>query len=240
MSGRNYLNEVLLDAPQFLWLGWEPEGVTPHCVISGATGTISESGGVVTQGATGKINKAASFPGVDGCYVSFGNVAATKLTGSAFSIECWLKTPAATTLYQQVITKSNGTGADENYELRFNSTTGKLQFTSVFSGSGQTTITGDTVLSNNTWYHVVAIWTGSKLKLYVNAVEDATEVSTSGTTSDNTHAMAVGTRKVASGGQFGLSGLIECVALYGSALSASRIRAHYHDARRSIFDSLIR
>jgi len=47
-------------------------------------------------------------------------------------------------------------------------------------------------LSYNTWYHVVAVYTGTQLKIYVNGVQNGASVNSTGSMTTNTKSVFIG------------------------------------------------
>jgi hypothetical protein len=86
--------------------------------------------------------------------------------------------------------------------------------------------TGSTVISPNTWYHVVGTYNGSEIVVYVNGVVDGRQ-AVSGKMKNGASSWTIGAR--ASNNMNWFNGLIDKVALYKRALTAQEILGHFND-----------
>lgn len=166
--------------------------------------------------------RALSFVSGSSQYITCGNDPAFTPSG-AFSVVVWINTDNPTNFFQQIVAKSAGNGSSETLELRFNSSSGKVQFVGVQGGSFNN-IDGNTVLSANTWYQVAATYDLRNLNLYVNGIGDATPVAASGAPASNTESLAIGARRLSGGPQFPFSGFIEQVLILPFALSSAQLK----------------
>jgi len=98
------------------------------------------------------------------------------LAGSSttFTIESWvykLSNPSASNQYPLITTLD----IQATYYGYFFSITdaGKLIFGHYYTGNNTANRTGNTVLANNTWYHVALVVLAGTFKIYVNGVEDS-------------------------------------------------------------------
>lgn len=82
-------------------------------------------------------------------------------------------------------------------------------------------------ITTGQWYHIMATWDGTTMKLYQNGVLMGT-AALSGTVGSATNAPAVGVNPGGPSGYF--PGEIDEVAIYNTALSAARVLAHYQAA----------
>jgi len=82
----------------------------------------------------------------------------------------------------------------------------------------------------NTWYHVVATYDGTMMRIYVNGVLDgsrtAPESGPAGTIAYASDGHGVGIGAAFAGGPV-FGGKIDEVAVYDKALSAARVADHY-------------
>lgn len=95
-------------------------------------------------------------------------------------------------------------------------------------GTNQASITGNTVMALNTWYHVVGVKTGNTVSVYVNGVSDATPVTNSSQGAvviDDGNPPSIG-RQSNSNVQF-FNGMIDDVRVYNRALTAAEIKQLY-------------
>ncbi len=197
-------------------------GLSAYWAFEENTGTRAEDSslnnntGTLTSGPTwvsGKNGKALFFDGVDD-YVSIPNASAVA-PPNAITISAWVKA-TTTTATQSIIDDDNG--GSIGYFLRITSS-GKLN-----GRITATTITGNTTLQPNTWYHVALIYDGANVYVYLNGISDATPVARTGTITYSGASKAIGKRP-AGGAQF--NGTIDEFRMYDRGLSASEVYALY-------------
>lgn len=80
-----------------------------------------------------------------------------------------------------------------------------------------------TAITENIWCHVVCTKNGSDVHIYINGV-DVTGTVTNDTILANSTDLYIGR---ASGGSFFFNGSLDEIAIYSTALSADRVKAHY-------------
>ena len=179
--------------------------------------------GTVTFGQTGALtndpNPAALFDGSTGWIRLPTNVNGN--LQSAFSVELWQKL-STSSLGSFTLLLAASTGADAvGYQLEWSGTT--ALFFEVGNGTtfGRATYTTNAVAGQ--WLHLVGTYDGSNVRLYVNGVLQATTAYSGGAIS-TTNNPAIGA--LSGGGDF-FPGTIDEVAIYNSALSGTRVAAHY-------------
>jgi len=198
---------------------------------SGRNGTSVYLG--VLYGQTGLLpvadptDSACLFSGSGGALVW---ASASWLNVASVTLEAWIR-PTNLSSDRAILDRDHGTGR----QFQFRVSGGKLQliYWTVASGVNPVFATGATTLTVNTTYHVVATYdaaTGTG-RVYVNGVQDA---STTGAVSN---LAASGSNPFAVGGSYGgggavpssgpFLGTIDEAAVYGGALSAARVLAHY-------------
>ncbi len=103
-----------------------------------------------------------------------------------------------------------------------------LKFILDTSSGSATTYTADTDMVVNEWYHVVATYNGSQVRLYLNGALDNTPASRTGTISTNSLDLIVGSGWSGTiANSFPFDGLIDEVAIYNRSLSAQEIQDRY-------------
>jgi hypothetical protein len=88
--------------------------------------------------------------------------------------------------------------------------------------SSSTELDDSNTMSSGSWYHIVATWDGTNQVIYVNGSEVAGPQAA--TLTAGTGVMCIG-QAAAGAAQFG--GYICQVAVYPTALSSTRVNAHY-------------
>jgi hypothetical protein len=146
-----------------------------------------------------------------------------------FTIELWAK-PSSTApdLFSPVCSldaSQNSGNSREGYLIYYDGATGKWNFrVGAFAGYAGT-IEGGTV-TTGAWHHIVGVYSGSSITLYVNGVQAATGAAT-GFTPNATQPFRIGATTIPNRT---FDGWVDEVAFYGSALNAATIRAHYDAA----------
>ena len=151
----------------------------------------------------------------------------------SFSIEFWLNTPVLPTTENEIVVGRYDavTGLQLWVGLSGrlpDSDDGKVQFTFGNTASGFTNVRGDTVLTANTWYHVVVVRDGDDSLIYLNGSPDRTSPDTTPFAAG----FGSGTAPLTIGdfgfpGDFDFNGSVDEVALYNRALAPDEIKAHF-------------
>jgi Concanavalin A-like lectin/glucanases superfamily len=168
---------------------------------------------------------AVEFPLNSAHGIAIPDQAALDLTGD-FTYEAWVR-PDVVNIYQCILSKGQDTvGANAGYHFRI-SNTGKLE---LIKENISLLVTGTATLTAANWWHVAVTRAGNLYTCYVNGVAGGTATIATVINATN-KAMQVG-RGTNDNGTFGspYDGRIDEVAVYGTALSAARLLAHY-DAR---------
>jgi hypothetical protein len=225
-----YRSEVMTDSPQAYWRLGETSGTVAADESAGNSSGSYQLG--VTLGVGGAIptdtNPAARFDGVDD-QVNMGDPGTGALdfgTGD-FSIEAWIKTTINGN--ELIASKQGSSGPYWNVMVtRDGGQVGRIR-ASINDGSVTTYAYGPSVrVDNGKWHHVVVVFArASGITVYVdrNNVRQTGGVA-SGNVS-NTAAFLVGG---AAGTYRSFKGDVDEVAVYGAALSATRVQAHYDRA----------
>lgn len=142
---------------------------------------------------------------------------------TALTLEAWFKTTNSG--LQAILGRSAaggfGTSAAGTYRLYVNG--GQLTF-QVFDTTFNPifTLTGGSGLANGVPHHAVGAWDGTTATLYVDGVQVATTAASGTMATENTLALNVGSMS----GSFNFVGSIDEAAIYGTALSSTRVTAH--------------
>jgi len=164
------------------------------------------------QFVTGIVGKALSFDGVDD-YVEIPDSNSLDLTNT-ITIESWIKGNPQDAM---ILDKNSA------YRLWFPDGTGKFVLSLYILGSW-TNIYSNTALSPGNWYHLIAVYNGSNVKLYLNGVEDKSQ-SISGAIGTSSEEITIGKYKY---GNYQFNGTIDEVKVYHYALTPEQISADYN------------
>lgn len=184
---------------------------------SSNTGTASTNT-VNLYTASGKINSAFDLVAASSEDVELPN---TILEGlGALSISVWCKTDLLGA-YRAVVYQQASVAGNTGIRMTNGN---KFQAVITAADASETYVTGSTTISAGTWYHVVLIYDGSDVYLYVNGSSDATPVAQTGNTKDLDDAPAIGSH---SGADF-WDGIVDEVGIWNRSLNSSEITQLYN------------
>ncbi len=221
----SYQSAVLADNPVSYWRLGELSGTTAADSVDGNPGTIK---GGVTLGAAGALvgdsDTAMTFNG-SYAYINITDNANLNITGD-FTLEAWAKLASLDGVSRAVVHKG-GTSGYSTWQYRLSVTSGNVWRGTVYIGGKSFDVTDSGTPTLNGWDYLVLTRSGSTPTLYVNGVSVATGTA-NGALNSGTGILAIGRTGSSSSHYF--NGSIDEVAIYGAALSASRILAHYNAA----------
>lgn len=195
--------------------------------ISAADSSGNGNSGTVTNGptwTTGKINSALSFDGTDD-YVTLGTM---DVPGSAVTIAMWVKADSfSSTIDTRFISKANSTAESGHWWMlgQTNSGGDKLRFRLKAGGSTATLIASSGTLPLNAWFHAVATYDGSTMRLYKDGVEVGSLAKSGALNTDSTIPVNIGRNP---DGSNYMDGATDDVRIYNRTLSVSEISALYN------------
>jgi hypothetical protein len=233
-AASGYANVVLADSPASYWrLG--DRGSTATASAGAATGTYTNNPNRSVGGAVGDTNTAVSFDGTND-YINFGDI--YDFAGRVnFTAEAWIRPiPSANGepgygVISNIVDNTNGRGWSFTYGCPACAGANKLRFFLLdVNGSGDSSHIGTTVLTHHRWYHVAAVFDGTNTRIYLNGVLETATPWTRVLPAQSSP-LLVGTvsEDVDLGGYIGFhKGTIDEVAIYSTALDATRILAHYN------------
>ena len=184
-------------------------GTVGDASANGYTGTI---GGNPAWIAGQNGGNALDFDG-SGDSVSFGATPVLS-TPSTFTVSAWVNHEAPANAWQSLVDKRDT--AYDGYDLYLDKNS------RAFMRVNLETVTGSTVITPGQWHHVVGIYDGSQLLLYVDGVLDAT--ANVGTLTIDAQASLLFGENFAGGNSF-LHGALDDVRIYDRALSADDVAA---------------
>jgi len=184
-----------------------------------------ESGGV--SYVSGKYAQATSFDGDNGKYIYTTLNPLTGIGTSDFTISVWTKFNKVTDNWIYFLGENLYGGEEGIRALISNDSTVKIQITDLTTGSSNSsTIVSSTVLSTDTWYHIVMSRNNSVAYLYVNAVLNGSISSIQSLTSNEfSNSITVGVRPT--NWNYPFNGQIDELKIYNRALSESEIQELY-------------
>jgi hypothetical protein len=212
-----YAQAVLADAPGGYWRLGETSGTAAADSAGAATGTFVNAPtlGSASLLSADTANRATRFDGTND-FVRVPHASAIAPT-QRVTVETWINPEAlpAAGSFASIATKR------EAYSLQFNGP--RLEFTIMQNGTRRRTQAPQGAVVAGQTYHVVGTYDGTTTRLYLNGTQVATTALT-GAIGPASAELAIGSWEGSS--EF-MRGTIDDVAVYGSALSAARVTAHY-------------
>ena len=138
----------------------------------------------------------------------------------AFSVSAWVYWTGTSANYYTILSQDGSTASSFFLQKR---ASGSFAF--VGEGTTEAIAAWSTTPTTSTWYHLVGVYTGSALQLYVNGVLVATTAFSSMNAS--TGSFIVGAGKYSGNRVDYFSGRIDEVKVFGTALSAAQIAGVY-------------
>ncbi len=209
-SGSFYESSVLLDAPQFYWrFSTISGGTTPDSSGNGISGILQNASNVYAD--TNDIS--ALGPAIKTLSNGYLSPSTTINLGSNWTMEAWFRYPFPDGCSTSWCTLARGNG---DHQIIVQQSSMQLgTYIGGFFSSGfnmQTLSTG--------WHHLATVGSGGTTKFYIDGAQVGSTVNVQ-STEQLVYVGGLGTQPF---------GQIDEFAFYGSALSASRIAAHYASA----------
>ena len=183
-------------------------------------GTDNGNDTSVTYNASyGKFGQGALFNGASSIIINENTV----LNPQYFSLSCWVNLAASQTS-REFYTKYNNTPSERGIGLGISDgNTNKIKFYMCDTVNANT-LESSATLSNNTWYHVVFVYDGTKQYIYINGSLDNSVAWTHDALYTSTSA-SIGCLGNKLGQYF--NGYIDDMALFSRALSSTEISNLY-------------
>jgi hypothetical protein len=229
----NYIGDTGSTAARNVWDS-NFKGVWHLSETSGGIGAIKDSTsnynagttyGSPTLNATGRINGAISFDGVDD-FINMSNSQSLQFT-SSLTIEGWINLDSfgAGSDVDSILRK--GEANPNDYQLAIHDQRLELMIEEN-DGAG---LDSSASLSATTWYYVSGTWNGSTRKVYLNGFEDGSGSKTGNIIPD--------TRAIYIGGRSGTDlsdGILDEIRASNTTRSASWVKASYESERDNLLD----
>lgn len=213
-----YVAEVLADDPLAYWRFEEGREITDETGngydLDTEIGPVFGAASLLPYGGNGAVDFTGS--GAQGL-IPADNAA---LDVSSITVEAIIYATASATGVRSIVGRDDGSG-NRSFQFRINS--GKLNFIAFPSGGGAPTAASTANVNDSTIHHVVGVYNASTgdVLTYIDGSQDG---SASGSGNLNAGlAPTIGVRVLSSDP---FLGQVDEVAIYGSALSSTRIAAH--------------
>ncbi len=181
---------------------------------AGNTATTHNSTSFTSLNSTG-VNNTLDFDGVDD-YVSIPDNSTLDFT-TAMTVELWMKPDNFSKTWEAIVTKG-----DNSWRIHRNADEDKVNFAINNTSLTNFSVTSTSTITDGVWYHVVGVYTGSQLEIYINGIlENTTSVST--TINNSSYNVCIGENLQATGRQF--NGQIDEVRIWSDVRTSSEITA---------------
>jgi hypothetical protein len=146
-----------------------------------------------------------------------------------FSLEAWVNRNAGSPTHPgMIIAKPVGTSdSAPHYDYSLSLGTDGFYHMTVAIGSTQYEVISTVGYTTNTWDHVVGVYDGSTIRVYVNGALACTPVSVTGTPRTSGQPLSIGGAGSDSYDPADFYGFLSSVALYNAALSSTQVTNHY-------------
>jgi hypothetical protein len=215
-----YAEAVLEDEPRGYWRVGESSGTKAEDTSGNSHPGTYE--GTPTLGVTGAVPENTA--------ITLNTAAEKELVsvpdhadfdvGDVFTIEAWVKRSATLGTLQTIASKDEG-----SFIFRFNAENKAM----LRRYGVADVVTATLAVTDELWHHIVLTKNGATVKIYIDA-EDVTGTVTNSTLVNTAVRLTWGTEN---GGEDPLKGSLDELAIYGTALSAERVKAHFDAASES-------
>ncbi len=217
--GRCLVDEVMADSPVAYWRLNETSGTSMADSAGSNNGSYVNGVALNQSGALADpVSKAARFDGVDD-RASVPDSSSLDV-GDTFTYEVWVKR-ATTNEDTTLVSKGTNAGGDLWFGIEPDNTLG------YWNGGTQLAVS-DVKITDSKWHHVAATKSGATRNLYLDGLDVTVPLNTS-TFVNNSEPLYLGHHVAYPASD--LNGSLDEVAVYGTALSQARIRAHYNSGR---------
>lgn len=204
-------------------------GLRGHWKLNETAGTtaadssVQRNNGAYTGGVAlaavgpypGPGDKAANFDGAND-HVAIPNESRYDFAGP-MAVAAWIRVNAFDDAEQAIVTKGN-----DAWRLQRNGTTSGVNF--YCRGLTRNTVASVASVDDGQWHHIVGVYTGSRLQIYIDGALD-NSVNSTGTIRRNNRAVAIGRNN--DGRRRSFDGAIHDVRLYGRSLSPADVATIY-------------
>lgn len=223
----------MADNPAAYWRLGEASGTSAADETTNAnTATYHNSPTLGVAGALADGNPAVSLDGNDD-HASAPNTS-TLNHGSALTLEAWVKpTAGAFGSPKPIVLKSFTSHTSPFYQyglfLYDDGSTKLIRFAIANGGAWAPVDKWGATWAYGTWNHVVGTWDGATARIYLNGTQVHSQ-SRSGAIPSYSTALTIGCyENLPKTSAYCFKGLVDEVAVYGSAISAARVQAHYNE-----------
>jgi hypothetical protein len=229
----DYLDKIQGLGPLAYWRLGETSGVIADDCVGANDGLYANGVGLGAAGAiVGDTDCAAHFDGIND-YVNLGNL---DVDSNELTIVAWFRADDFAVHDARIISKAYGTMTSQHYwMLSTYNVAGQMRLRSRLRCGGTTSVltAGSGNLVAGQWIFAVAVYNGSHMKLYKDAVLVGQLEKTGPVSTDNTVAAWIGNNPSGETSR-PFHGLIDDMAIFDKALSEDEIETLYKARAASV------
>ena len=207
---------------------WHLDGNANDSSGNGNDGTV-----IGASFVSGKFDEGLSFDGIND-YVQVDDDD-TLSTGTALTVEAWVKPAATPSGLEMVVGKWND-GYREYEVMLFD---GKVRFYAYSSVPGITYAESSTTLSVDMWYHVAGVYNGSNLQVYINGSPDGSPTAFTASIPNTDAKLTIGAQYWGDVWGRHFTGLIDEVRIWDVALTAEQIEGSFNLSKLEFTKELV-
>lgn len=235
-AATGYAAEVLADSPLvYLRLG-ESSGTTAS--DSSGNGRDGTYYGIPTLGSSGAVSGGDTAVSLDGTNDAITLGDASWMDVTTFTVELWVKLPSSGVQPVTALVWRGNTSlsVQSSWWINKSATTGYVNFSidTNTGGGGIYQVNTTETFADDTWHHIVGVCddTAKEMSLYIDGSLYGSATSFSGQTvlTNQAHPIVIGARGTNSDGSSSdrnVQGIVDEFAIYDTALSSTRVAAHY-------------
>ena len=212
---------TLLDSLVSCWEFEETSGTVAEDIHGDNNGTTNDA--TILQ--TGKISKAYLYNGSDS-YIEVDNSTSLNLGGDKLTLSAWVKLNTVSG-YRMIASKpyASTSHASPWFSYTLHANGNKLRMVISTNVSSNQSINSVNTLTTGMWYHVVGVYDGSEMKLYINGIKDSATKSITGNLNQYNTPLRIGTN---GGFSEDFDGLIDQIGIWNRALTDQEITELYN------------
>lgn len=201
-----------------------------HYTFDDGTATDSSgqgNNGTLVNGPTtvvGQIGQALLFDGSDD-YINAGSASSLNITSNQITMSAWIYWKGHGAESNDGILAKNASGG--GYRLLVSSSNKLLM---QLSGTGSSQVSSNTTISTNSWIHVVGLYDGANLQLYINGIKDSNVTARTANILTAVAELWIGhgdDQAYPASYRYPFNGYLDDVRIYNRALFASEISELY-------------
>lgn len=220
-GGTAYDTAVLADSPVSYWETMEALSSSAAADAADSNpGTYTGSPTMAQAGPGSQGNCGVSLNG-SSQYINIPDAANLRIVGN-ITLELWIK-PTNFSNFNYMLDK-DGAGGPAPWSFRLEQTTG-IPFL-LWNGSSPFGVTGSSAPSTGVWSHIAVTLSGTTCTHYLNGSANGSGTMPGSQSGDGGNSVQVGARHDLNSITF-FTGLVAKPAIYNTAVSSTRIAAHY-------------